>query len=42
MSDQRIYLASHSPRRGQLLKQIHVGFELLLLRESSQRALDVD
>ncbi|PJC03344.1 MAG: septum formation inhibitor Maf, partial [Gallionellales bacterium CG_4_9_14_0_8_um_filter_55_61] len=28
----RIYLASQSPRRRELLKQIGINFELLLLR----------
>lgn len=38
----RIYLASRSPRRRELLKQIGVGYEILLLREDPQRSLDVD
>ena len=38
----RVYLASRSPRRRELLAQIGVGFELLLLREDSARGLDVD
>lgn len=42
VSDKRIYLASRSPRRRELLKQIGVGFELLLLREDPRRGLDVD
>jgi septum formation protein len=42
VSDKRIYLASRSPRRRELLKQIGIGFELLLLREDSRRGLDVD
>ena len=42
MSDKRIYLASRSPRRRDLLKQIGVGFELLLLRQDPQRGADVD
>ncbi|HET9700072.1 MAG TPA: Maf family protein [Burkholderiales bacterium] len=42
MSDARIYLASRSPRRRELLKQIGVNFELLLLRESPGRGTDVD
>ena len=41
-SDKRIYLASRSPRRRDLLKQIGVGFELLLLREDPRRGIDVD
>jgi septum formation protein len=36
-----IYLASKSPRRRELLKQIGVQFELLMIREQSAR-LDVD
>ena len=32
-TDQKIYLASKSPRRRELLRQIGVEFELLLLRE---------
>jgi septum formation protein len=38
----RIYLASQSPRRRELLKQIGVNFELLLLRHDNLRGLDVD
>jgi septum formation protein len=38
----RVYLASRSPRRRELLKQIGVEFELLMLRESTDRARDVD
>ena len=40
--DNRIYLASRSPRRRELLKQIGVPFELLLLREDLRRGVDVD
>jgi septum formation protein len=40
--DKRIYLASRSPRRRDLLKQIGVPFELLLLREDLRRGADVD
>jgi len=40
--DRLIYLASRSPRRRELLKQIGVGFELLLVRESGKRPVDVD
>ncbi|MBL8513084.1 MAG: Maf family protein, partial [Betaproteobacteria bacterium] len=36
-----LYLASKSPRRRELLRQIGVHFELLLLREKHER-LDVD
>lgn len=42
MSDKRIYLASRSPRRRELLKQIGVQFELMLLREDARRVADVD
>ena len=42
ISDKRIYLASRSPRRRELLKQIGVPFELLLLREDLRRGVDVD
>jgi septum formation protein len=42
LSDQRIYLASRSPRRRELLKQIGVSFESLLLREDLRRGVDVD
>jgi septum formation protein len=37
-----LYLASRSPRRRELLKQIGVRFEPLLIRLASQRAVDVD
>jgi septum formation protein len=39
--DQKIYLASKSPRRRELLRQIGVEFELLLLRENTARGPDV-
>ena len=42
VAEQRIYLASRSPRRRELLKQIGVPFELLLLREDLRRGVDVD
>ena len=38
----RIYLASQSPRRRELLKQIGINFELLLLRSDTRRDIDVD
>lgn len=38
----RIYLASQSPRRRELLKQIGVNFEVLLLRTDPRRQSDVD
>jgi septum formation protein len=41
-SGSRIYLASRSPRRRELLKQIGIPFELLLLREDLRRGADVD
>jgi septum formation protein len=39
---QRIYLASRSPRRRELLKQIGMPFELLMFREQAPRKPDVD
>lgn len=42
LNDLRIYLASRSPRRRELLKQINVSFDLLLLREARERSVDVD
>lgn len=38
----RLYLASQSPRRRELLKQIGVRFDLLLLRNDPRRQIDVD
>jgi septum formation protein len=38
----RIYLASQSPRRRELLKQIGVNFEMLLLRADPRRNIAVD
>src|SRR5690606_40243613 len=38
----RIYLASRSPRRRELLKQIGVSFEIVLFREDARRGVDVD
>lgn len=38
----RIYLASQSPRRRDLLKQIGVNFEVLLMRTDPRRNVDVD
>jgi len=40
-SVQKIYLASKSPRRRELLRQIGVTFELMLLREQTPRGPDV-
>ena len=37
-----IYLASRSPRRRELLKQVGVNFEIVLLREDEKRAPDID
>lgn len=41
LHEQRIYLASASPRRRELLKQIGVHFEMLMLRTHPARA-DID
>jgi septum formation protein len=38
----RIYLASQSPRRRELLKQIGVNFEMLLMRADPRRYIAVD
>ena len=40
-ADYKIYLASKSPRRRELLRQIGVEFELLLLRDNSPRGPEV-
>jgi len=42
LSENRIYLASRSPRRRELLKQIGVNFEIILMRETLPRPVDVD
>ena len=42
LPENRIYLASRSPRRRELLKQIGVNFATLLLREALPRSVDVD
>ncbi|WGG51417.1 nucleoside triphosphate pyrophosphatase [Rugamonas sp. DEMB1] len=39
--DKTIYLASKSPRRRELLRQIGIDFELLLLRSDGPRGADV-
>ncbi|MGZ8291388.1 MAG: Maf family protein [Telluria sp.] len=39
--DKKIYLASKSPRRRELLRQIGVEFELLMLRNDTVRGVDV-
>jgi len=41
-SENRIYLASRSRRRRELLRQIGVNFEILLMRETLPRPVDVD
>ncbi|MBY0573316.1 MAG: Maf family nucleotide pyrophosphatase [Undibacterium sp.] len=41
MSQQKIYLASKSPRRRELLRQIGIAFEVLLLRDAPPRGPDV-
>ncbi len=38
----RIYLASQSPRRRELLKQIGINFEMLLLRSDQRRMVDMN
>lgn len=42
IKQQRIYLASQSPRRRELLKQVGINFEMLLLRDDPRRGVDVD
>ena len=42
MADKPIYLASRSPRRRELLRQIGVTFELILLREIPRQPADID
>jgi len=42
MARQMIYLASRSPRRRELLKQVGITFEMMLLREDSRRGPDID
>jgi septum formation protein len=39
--DKKIYLASKSPRRRELLRQVGVEFELLMLRNDPERGADV-
>jgi septum formation protein len=39
---QRIYLASQSPRRRELLKQIGIHYDMLLLRSDPRRKISVD
>lgn len=40
-TDKKIYLASKSPRRRELLRQVGVDFELLMLRSDPARGVDV-
>src|SRR5690554_6197400 len=42
MTRPRIYLASRSPRRRELLRQIDVDFDMVLFREGERSDLDVD
>lgn len=42
MADKSIYLASRSPRRRELLRQIGVNFEIIPLREAPRYPADVD
>lgn len=42
MADKSIYLASRSPRRRELLRQIGVTFEIVPLREAPRYPADVD
>lgn len=42
MTDKSIYLASRSPRRRELLRQIGVSFEIIPLREAPRHPADVD
>src|SRR5688500_9016122 len=39
--DKKIYLASKSPRRRELLRQVGVDFDLLMLRSDPARGVDV-
>ena len=41
LTDKKIYLASKSPRRRELLRQVGVEFELLMLRSDPARGVDV-
>ncbi|MFZ6675550.1 Maf family protein [Undibacterium sp. Xuan67W] len=41
IADNKIYLASKSPRRRELLRQIGIDFEVLLLRDLAPRGPDV-
>ncbi|MBK7352749.1 MAG: septum formation inhibitor Maf [Nitrosomonas sp.] len=41
-SENQIYLASRSPRRRELLKQIGIKHSVLLMRETMDRSVDID
>ena len=41
LTDKKIYLASKSPRRRELLRQVGVEFDLLMLRSDPARGADV-
>lgn len=41
LHDNKIYLASKSPRRRELLRQVGIEFELLILRDQTPRGPDV-
>jgi len=41
LNDRKIYLASKSPRRRELLRQVGIDFELLMLRNDPVRGVDV-
>lgn len=41
LTDNKIYLASKSPRRRELLRQIGISFEILLLRDDMSRPPDI-
>jgi len=41
-TEKTFYLASRSPRRRELLKQVGLDFEMLLLRSDPRRGVDVD
>jgi septum formation protein len=41
LAEKKIYLASKSPRRRELLRQVGIDFELLLLRSDGPRGADV-
>ena len=41
-TENQIYLASRSPRRRELLKQIGIKHSVLLMRETMTRSVDID